>query len=78
VRSTDRRHPLVPLQLDQQPLLAIRPEDTLHTVAHTLLRSGYKSVPILSYAPSADDSGNDLDPATAAPQHEVSPLYTPQ
>jgi hypothetical protein len=35
-------------------------------------------VPILSYAPSADDSGNDLDPATAAPQHEVSPLYTPQ
>jgi len=43
-------------------------------VAHTLLRSGYKSVPILSYIPSAYETAADLDPAAAAAQHEVGQL----
>jgi hypothetical protein len=42
-------------------------------VAHTLLRSGYKSVPILSFMPSTYDTA-DLDPAAAAAQHEVAQL----
>lgn len=42
-------------------------------VAHTLLRSGYKSVPILSYMASSNGSA-DLDPAAAAAQHEVGQL----
>jgi len=30
-------------------LVSVRPEDSLHTVAHSLLQCGYKSVPILTF-----------------------------
>uniref|UniRef100_A0A7S0WNV7 CBS domain-containing protein n=1 Tax=Pyramimonas obovata TaxID=1411642 RepID=A0A7S0WNV7_9CHLO len=39
-------------------LVSVRPEDSLHTVAHSLLQCGYKSVPILTFSSLAEGDSN--------------------
>lgn len=62
-------------QLDTTPLVLVRPEDSLRTVTQTLLRCGYKSVPVLAFSGPVSDQSDAADPADAsAPAKAVTRL----
>eukprot|EP00241_Pyramimonas_parkeae_P000875 CAMPEP_0114259890 /NCGR_PEP_ID=MMETSP0058-20121206/20148_1 /TAXON_ID=36894 /ORGANISM="Pyramimonas parkeae, CCMP726" /LENGTH=572 /DNA_ID=CAMNT_0001374995 /DNA_START=233 /DNA_END=1951 /DNA_ORIENTATION=- len=65
-------------QLDTTPLVLVRPEDSLRTVTQTLLRCGYKSVPVLAFSGPVSDQSDAADPADASAPAKAVTRLVPQ